>query len=318
MKNVVKWAIYIIGFFIFLLILIFGFIQIRGIPSYDTVSIAYDVESSPKRVERGGKLVKSLCIGCHVNRQLGNLSGGKMMDAPKEFGEIYAPNITKDTQYGIGGWTDAEIMYLLRTGIKRDGSYVPPYMAKLPMLSDEDMASIISFLRSEDPMVKASSTPDKASEPSFLTKFLSNTIFKPFPLPETKIADPDTSNSIELGRYLAFNLECYSCHSADFKTNNFFEPEKSVGYFAGGNKTLNLLGDEILTANLTPDKETGIGDWTKEQFVKAVKSGQVEGGNALRYPMNPYVHFSEKEIGAIYDYLQSIPPIKNDVKRSGL
>ena len=65
------------------------------------------------------------------------------MDAPKEFGEIYAPNITKDTQYGIGGWTDAEIMYLLRTGIKRDGSYVPPYMAKLPMLSDEDMASII-------------------------------------------------------------------------------------------------------------------------------------------------------------------------------
>lgn len=318
MKKIIKWAAYILGLLLLVIILVFAFFQIKGIPSYQTVNFDYDIEYTPQRVERGGKLVKSLCIGCHINRQLSNLSGGQMLDAPEEFGMIYAPNITNDAQYGIGGWTDAEIVYLLRTGIKRDGSYAPPYMAKLPMLSDEDMASVISFLRSNDPMVKASSTPDKPCEPSFLTKVLSNTVFKPFPMPQGEIMDPDTSNSVELGKYLAFNLECYSCHSADFKTNNFLEPEKSKGYFAGGNKTLNLSRDLMLTANLTPDKETGIGNWTKEQFVRAVKSGQVESGNALRYPMNPYVHFTEKEIGAIYDYLRTIPAIKNEVKRSGL
>ena len=74
----------------------------------------------------------------------------------------------------------------------------------------------------------------------------------------------------------------------------------------------------MLTANLTPDKESGIGNWTKDQFIKAVKSGQVDGQNALRYPMNPYTRLTDDEVGAIYDYLRTIPPINNKVVRSGL
>jgi hypothetical protein len=74
----------------------------------------------------------------------------------------------------------------------------------------------------------------------------------------------------------------------------------------------------MLTPNLTPDKETGIGNWTKQQFINAVKSGKVEGQEALRYPMNPYVRLSDQEVGAIYDYLQTIPAISNKVERSRL
>lgn len=66
-------------------------------------------------------------------------------------GKIYSQNITQDSTYGIGNWTDAELLYLLRTGIKKDGQYIPPYMAKLTVTSDQDINAIISFLRSDDP-----------------------------------------------------------------------------------------------------------------------------------------------------------------------
>ena len=141
-------------------------------------------------------------------------------------------------------------------------------------------------------------------------------VFKPFPMPTQKIAMPDTNNSVELGNYLATNLDCFSCHSADFKTNNYFDPKLSEGFYAGGNKPLDMQGRVKPTPNLTPDKETGIGKWTKDDFVNAVKYGLVKGQAALQYPMNPYPQLTNAEAGAIYDYLQTIPPIKNKVERA--
>lgn len=238
-----------------------------------------------------------------------------MYDAPPEFGEIYSPNITQDKKHGIGEWTDAELLYLLRTGIKRDGKYAPPYMAKLPTMADEDINALIAFLRSDDPLVAANSTPDQPSQPSFLTKLLCKVAWKPFPMPTSPIELPDTTNTLALGKYLAHNLDCFSCHSADFKTNDFMNPEMSEGYFGGGNKTLNLEGQIILTSNLTPDSETGIGQWDEAAFIKAVKFGLKEGEHPLQYPMVPYAMLSNTEVSAIYQYLKTIPAIVNKVER---
>ncbi len=239
-----------------------------------------------------------------------------MLDAPAEFGIIHSKNITQDKQYGIGNWTDGEIIYLLRTGIKRDGQYSPPYMAKLPNMADEDINAIVAFLKSDDPMVAAANVKDEDCQPSFLTKLLCRIAFKPFPYPENKISMPDTNNNVDLGRYLAYNLECFSCHSADFKTNNYKDPTLSVGFFGGGNQPLNEKGQIIRTPNLTPDKNTGIGKWSKEQFIKAVKFGILEKDHALRYPMIPYTQLTDKEAGAIFEYLKTVPPINNKVIRS--
>ena len=239
-----------------------------------------------------------------------------MLDAPAEFGIIRSPNITQDKTHGIGDWTDAELAYLLRTGIKKDGQYVPPYMAKLPHMADEDINAIISFLRSDDPLMQADPTPNQASEPAFLTKFLCNVAWTPMEYPKEHIPLPDTNNLVELGRYLSFNLECFSCHSANFATNDFVNPEKSKGFFGGGNQTLNLEGEVIPTSNLSPDKETGIGDWSEERFVKVLKTGIKDGEQAMRYPMQPYIHLSDYEAKAIYAYLKTIPAIQNKVERN--
>lgn len=316
MKKVLK----ILGIGFGVIILIIGIVLIligaNDIPSYEVEKIDFKVNSSPEAIARGEKLALMLCASCHLNRQTNKLTGLKMMDAPPEFGEIYSQNITQDKTYGIGDWTDGELVYLFRTGIKRDGQYSPPYMAKMPHMADEDINAIISFLRSDHPMVTADPTPDTPPKPSLLTKILCRLAFKPLPMPTAAIPLPNENQTLELGKYLAHNLDCFSCHSADFKTNDFLNPELSVGYFAGGNKPLDLQGRVMLTSNLTPDKETGIGNWTKEDFIQAVKYGQLRGEKALTYPMLPYLQLTDHEAGAIYDYLQSIPPIKNKVERS--
>ncbi len=294
----------------------FLFIQIGGIPSYAVAKPAITLKNDSATLATGKKYVSMLCASCHMNPETRQLTGRHMSDAPKEFGTIYSPNITQDKTYGIGDWTPGEILYLLRTGIKRDGKYAPPYMAKLPVMSDEDITAIISFLKSDDPMVAPQAVADRPTEPSFLTKMLTRVAFKPFEMPAAPIAGPDSSDVVVLGAYLAKNLECFSCHSADFKTNDFLHPEKSEGYFGGGNKPLNHEGGVMPTPNLTPDVATGIGSWTAEKFVQALKTGIVEGQPALRYPMQPYTQLTDREAAAIYAYLKTIPPISNKVERA--
>lgn len=293
-----------------------AYINFTGIPKYKTKDLDYKVTVTPQKVERGKKLASMLCVFCHLNPTTGTLTGKQLPEAPKEFGRIFSQNITQDSAYGIGRWTDSELLYLLRTGIKRDGQYSPPYMAKLGHMADEDVEAIIAFLHSDDPLVAATATPDVPCEPSFLTKFLCRVAFKPLPYPEKKIEMPDTNNPIALGKYLTFNLDCYTCHSADFKTLNSLVPEHSGGYLGGGNKPLDMEGNEMLTPNITPDKETGIGNWTEDKFVRALKYGLIEGEPALRYPMTPFLQLTDKEAKAIFAYLQTVPPIKNKVPRS--
>ena len=165
-------------------------------------------------------------------------------------------------------------------------------------------------------MGASAAVPDQPCEPSFLSKFLSTVAFKPLPMPDHKIEMPDSNNTIEFGKYLVYNLECISCHSADFKTNDALNPEKSAGFLGGGNKTLNTKGQVVVTQNLTPDEETGLGKWTEERFIKALKTGIMENEPALRYPMMPYIQLTDQEAKAIYAYLRTVPPLKNSVPRS--
>lgn len=316
MKRILKIGGIAIGGVLLLAVIGILSMYLRGIPSYPVETVSITIEPTPERLARGEKLAALLCAGCHKDASTGKFTGKRMTDAPPEFGAIFSPNITGDKTYGIGEYTDGELLYLLRTGIKRDGSYAPPWMAKLPNMADEDIASIIAYLRSDAAPVAPSATPDSPCEPSLLSIFLCNVAFKPFPMPPGPISMPDTNDKIALGKYLAFNLECFSCHSADFKSNDYLNPEKSAGYFGGGNKPLNMKGEVVMTPNLTPDPENGIGKWTEAQFIKALRFGIKDNGQSLRYPMLPYAALTDTEAGAIFAYLQTIPPISNKVERS--
>lgn len=294
-----------------------GFISLRGIPSYEvSVPEIPTVEVTPARVEKGAKMAAMLCKHCHFNPETNAMTGINMVEIP-EFGRINARNITNDPDYGIGKWTDAQLIYFLRTGVNPiSGQYVPPYMPKLIHMADEDIYSIVAYLRSDMPEIQAHQAELSESKPSFLTKFLTTVAFKPFDFPTNPIPLPDTTNQLEWGKYLTlYQLECYTCHSKSFETMNMLEPELSEGFFGGGNMIGTPDGTRIASRNLTPDEETGIGKWTEEQFVNAVKYGLHPSGPALRYPMLPYAQLTYDEAKAIFAFLKTVPRIKNKIDR---
>lgn len=315
MKKVFRYLLITLGVLVILVGGFAAFVAFRGIPNYTPENFTLKITSTPERVEKGRQLSAMLCNGCHLNPNTGKLTGRKM-DEVSMFGAVYSRNITNDPEHGIGKYTDGQLAYLLRTGIRPDGRFLP-VMAKLQKMSDEDLQSIVAFLRSDNAWVQADKTENVNSKYSFLTKFLTNMkMIKPMPFYKS-IPEPDTTNAVKWGEYISlYRVECYTCHSADFTTDDFINPEKSKGFFGGGNKFENPDGSKIYSRNLTMDEETGIGRWTEEEFIKAVKTGIVPNGQpALRTPMVPFVYLSDSEVKAIYAYLKTVPKIKNQVER---
>jgi hypothetical protein len=290
-----------------IVILVLGFvsfIEIRGIPSYPQLvkDPGISVPHDSAMIVNGERLASMLCAECHLNQQDHLLTGAPMPDAGA-FGDIYSANITQDKQYGIGGWTDGQLLYFLRTGVKPGGQFAPPYMPKFVHMSDYDLESVVAWLRSDDARLKASNQPSTPPKPDFLGKFLCFVAFKPVPYPDHTIHAPDSNDLVAYGKYIVTGkIECWTCHSASFKT--------------GGNPIPDRQGNIVYSANLTPDPQTGIGSWTEDQFAKALKYGIRPDGTTNRYPMVPYTRMTDHECQCIFAYLNSLTPVHNEVKRN--
>src|SRR5690242_5860461 len=123
------------------------------------------------------------------------------------------------------------------------------------------------------------------------------------------MTDAQKFSQIEMGRYLATVADCAACHTV---------PNGGKSY-AGGRPIETPFGN-IVSANITPDHETGIGAWSDDQFDKAVRHGIRPNGQRL-YPAMPYTAYtkmSRDEVLAIRAYLQSIEPVRNIVDRNTL
>jgi mono/diheme cytochrome c family protein len=119
-------------------------------------------------------------------------------------------------------------------------------------------------------------------------------------------ADSDSQKfeRIEHGRYLATLADCTACHTNHGKGKPF----------AGGRPIETPFGI-IVAPNITPDRETGIGNWTDEQFDNAVRRGVRADGSRL-FPAMPYAYYtkmSRDDVKAIRAYLATVPAVKNSV-----
>jgi mono/diheme cytochrome c family protein len=292
------------------------YVQLAGLPRYAVEPIEFRAPATPQRLARGKKLANILCVGCHVDPRTGRLSGHHLVDVPSKFGSVYSANITRHPSKGIGSWTDGDIAYLLRTGVARDGRYIPPWMVKLPHMADEDLRAVVSFLRSDDPLVApANVEPPGESRPSLLTKLLCRVAFEKLPYPRKPIEAPPISDKVAHGRYLVMALDCFGCHSAAWETVNIATPERSAGYLGGGNSLLDLRGKPIYSANITFDEATGIGQWSEQDLGRALRQGFRPDGAVLRNPMAPMPELDDDEIGALYAYLRTVPKLRNSVPR---
>ncbi len=315
MKKALKILGILLGVIVLIALIGAATIQFGSIPTYEVNAPDLKVQADSAMIAEGKRISSMLCSSCHQGEN-GKLEGKFMPDLPPEFGKSWSANITHHPDSRLAGYTDGELAFLLRTGVKRDGVYAPPWMPKFPHLSDYDLHSIIAYLRSDQPELAPSDKTQPPCEPSFLMKFLCRVAFKALPYPENEIVAPPAEDKVAFGKYLATGkVDCYGCHSPSFETMNIMEPEKTPGYFSGGNPMPNLEGKVIPSANITMDKETGIGNWTEEQFIHALRFGQRPDGKGLRYPMIPFPSMTEEEASAIWVYLKSIPEINNPVER---
>ncbi len=116
-------------------------------------------------------------------------------------------------------------------------------------------------------------------------------------------AEPADPALVEKGEYLARAADCTSCH-----TVSGGKP------FAGGLR-INTPFGFMLTPNITPDEETGIGAWTADDFYRALHEGVNKKGQDL-YPVMPYTFYTKvtrADLDAIFAYLREQPAVRNDV-----
>ena len=117
---------------------------------------------------------------------------------------------------------------------------------------------------------------------------------------------------IQRGKYLVGIAGCNDCHTPGY----FFGQPDMARYLAGSEVGFEIPGLGVFHGpNLTPDKETGLGNWTQEQIVKALQTGQRPDGRELApiMPWRAFANFSKADVMAIAAYLQNLPAIKNKV-----
>lgn len=311
MKTVLKWT----G--IILLLLIFGFSASVAVLKNRTFEAPYpqlNASTDPATIERGKAIVygPAHCAHCHtpaseIDRidkgEIVPLAGGHIFDIPP--GKFYTQNITSDKETGIGNLPDSTIARSLRYGVGHDGRALFDFMP-FHNLSDEDLVAVLSYLRSTAPVKKK--VPE--TEISTLGLVLKAFVLKPVG-PEGEILTsikPDSS--IAYGKYLAESVaNCKGCHTnRDLKTGAY------VGPFYGGGFVMpceNTPGKAVVTRNITVDPEHGMLAFMNEDaFIKRFRDGKRVHESTM--PWGPFSRMSEMELKAIYRFLKTIPPVKND------
>jgi hypothetical protein len=320
MKKVLKIILYLVVSVVVIVSAVIGYVSIflPNIGVDDNLS----VEVTPERVERGKYLANTVmgCMDCHAERDkslfampiyeetrgLGGTLWGHKLGFP---GEIYSVNITP---YRLQDWTDGELFRAITAGVSKDGTALFPLMPYLMYgkLPKEDIYDVIAYLRSLKP-VRKDQKPRTLDFPLSL-------IVNLMPKEGTHDLGP-SPDPIKQGEYMITSAVCYDCHTP-MKDGQYVE---ELG-FAGGFEFPLETGGVVRSSNITPDAETGIGNWTREAFIAKFTSFQdsiftphsIQPGQFnTEMPWTYYANMNEDELGAIYDYLMSLEPISNKVER---
>jgi len=283
------------------------------------------LDTSPEAVARGAYLAHHVmgCAGCHSardHRAFGHpVAPGTEGMGGDEFGgdglHVYAPNITPAA---IGAWSDGELWHAVTTGVTPDGRALFPIMPwpKYAKASKQDLNDVLAYVRSLEPI------ENEVAErvlPGPLP-VLVNLMPEPAQNPD---AAPDPSDEVAYGEYVFTIAGCADCHT----------PRDDMGRPLPG---LDLAGGTVFpmpghpeyglvrSANLTPDDATGLGTWTREQFVGRFKAALDDPRNGViaepghtwtLMPWAEYAGMTEADLGAMFAWLQTVPPIRHEVVR---
>jgi mono/diheme cytochrome c family protein len=317
--KILKIILIIIGIVVILVLGVVGYVSFF-LPNIAVKDIR--VEITPERVERGEYLANHVmvCMDCHSRRDWslfsGPISAGTLGAGSDGFtpemgfpGTFYAPNITPAN---LTSWSDGEVYRAITSGVNRDGDPLFPVMPyhSYGHADQEDIYAVIAYLRTLKPIENEvpPSNPD----------FPMSIIMHLMPAEAQLVQRPRKEYLVAYGNYLATISACADCHTPFEKG----QPVEGMHY-AGGREFAMSWGT-LHTPNLTPDKATGIGAWTElvwlnrfaayDSIHKLPLVTASEQFNTLM-PWHMYAQMSTDDLKAIYAYLQSLPPITNEVEK---
>lgn len=271
-------------------------------------------EATPERLARGKYLTENLldCFACHSQHdwtkrdapEIPGTRGGGQVPFPLEGlpGKVYPPNISPDRETGAGNWTDDQLARAIREGIGHDGRALFPMMPyeNYRHLSDEDLASVIVYLRSLPPVHHVVPRTELIFPVNYLIRSAPQPVTAPVPA-------PDLSTPVKRGEFLVRVAGCRDCHT----------PQKNGQPLPG----LDLAGGWVMTgpwgtvasANITPDP-SGISYYDEKLFLKVMHTGYVTA-RELKPIMPWWVHrgLTDEDLEAMFAYLRTVPPIKHRV-----
>jgi mono/diheme cytochrome c family protein len=268
-------------------------------------------------IARGEYLARHVyvCIGCHskvhddipgdppIEEELG--VGRDFGDIPRFPGHIRAQNITSDKEAGIGAWTDGEIVRAMREGVDKSGRAlfpIMPYPTYAKTMSDDDALAVVAYIRTLSP----SKNVPGPMEVNFPVSMFARAV----PKPVGTAAPPPPADGIERGRWLLQACSCTECHTP---TDTRHNPLPGM-YLAGGTEFSVPTRGTVYVANITSDKETGIGAWTDDEVYAAIKTGvgKTKPTRALyAMPWPYYGGMTDPDLRALVKALREVPPVKS-------
>lgn len=280
-------------------------------------------EITPERVARGEYLANSVsvCMDCHSTRDWDKFSGplvpgtlgkgGERFDQSMSFpGAFYSRNITP---FALKDWSDGEIHRAITSGVSKDGH---PFFPVMPYpnyntMATEDVLSIIAYLRSL-PALESAPQESKADFPV-------NIILHTMPEEAKPVERPGASDAVAYGQYMVNIAGCAVCHTKHEKGTAVGERG------AGGFEFHYPTGAIVRSPNITPHAD-GIGAWDKATFIATFRQ-YADSAYVPRpidwkandfqtvMPWTMYGHMTEQDLGAIYEYLRTIPAVAGKVEK---
>jgi hypothetical protein len=271
-------------------------------------------EGTPERWARGKYIVENLaaCADCHSPHDWtkhDNPIPPGMEGAGEDFsvmnglpGHVVASNLTPDAETGSGTWSDDALARAIREGIGHDGRTLFPMMpyGAYRNMPDEDLASVIVFLRSLPPV----RNPLPKTDIIFPVKYLIRSAPQPIvnPVPAREVSDP-----VKRGAFLATIASCPECHTPVDKGAPLPNME-----FSGGQIFEGPWG-RVASANLTPDP-SGIPYYDEVLFMQAIRTGYVKARSLNQImPWRNYSGMTDDDLKAIFAYLKTLKPIHHVV-----
>ena len=270
-------------------------------------------ESTPARLARGDYLVSHVlgCMHCHAEHEWtsretpvlpNTLGAGQDINMLKGLpGRVYAPNITPDPETGAGNWTDDQLARAIREGVGHDGRASFPFMPypDFRNMSDEDLASVIVYLRALAPVRKQRPTTELVFPVKYLIRSVPEPLYAPVP-------EPDLSTPEKRGKYLVTIAGCTDCHTPQ---DAHGQPLPGMD-FAGG-FILDGPWGRVAAANITPDA-SGTSYYNAALFTQVMRTRFVKARRLNQImPWHIYRGMTDEDLAAAFAYLKTLKPVRH-------